>query len=300
MLSNLNYLYSLRNHLRLDSVVEDDLIRELQGHLEDRSQELREAGLPKEEAGENAAKLLGSPRIIAQQIYEVYSQGSWQQTLFAALPHLLITLLFVMRWWHNTVCLSAILIAVISTVIYGWYHGKPTWLFPWLGYLLLPVIVAGALLFYLPGGWVWFAAVAYILTALFFLILVIKQILERDWHFVSLTLLPIPIILGWVIALSIGNRFQLYEYINESASTIGLTFAILALTAAIFIRVKQRWIKAGILVTPEVLILAIVALASKNAIDFWGWLLLTLLAFLLLLGPALLEHKVRNKLTTNH
>ncbi len=300
MLTNLNYLNSLKSYLRVDPAIKDDLIREIEGHLEDKSLELKESGFTDKDATETAEQLFGAPWIIAQQIYEVYSQGGWRQALFAALPHLLIALLFAMRWWHNTIWLSVVILAVISTVIYGWCHGKPTWLFPWLGYLLVPVVVAGVLLIYLPGDWTWFAILAYVPIALFLLISVILQTLKRDWLFVSLMLLPVPIVLGWVVALSIGNKFMEYEQIREAAPWIAFSFVILALTVATFIRVRRRWLKTGALLAPEILILVVLALANKDAINFWGWLVLTLLALFFLLGPALLERKAGEKTIADH
>ena len=299
-MASFNYLSSFKSYLRLDHELADNLIRELHGHLDDSCRELQESGLSEEEATETAAQFLGSPRLIARQIYEVYSQGNWRQAFFAALPHFLVALLFAMHWWQSTIWLPAILVAVIGTVIYGWHHGKPTWLFPWLGYLLMPVIIVGVLLVYLPGGWTWFVALTYVPVALLILIWAIRQTLKRDWMFVSLMLLPVPIVLGWVLTLSIGNRFLGYERIYEAAPWIALSFAVLALTVTTFIRTRQRWIKAGTLLAPEILILSAVAVASKSVINFWVWLLLILLTLFLLLGPALLERKVRGKLLENH
>jgi len=293
MTAKLNYLDSLKNCLRLDPTVESGLIRELHAHLEDKSQELRESGFSEEEATEAAAQFLGSPQLVAQQMYEVYSQGSWRQALFAALPHFLIALLFALYCWQSTTWLVAILFIATCVVIYGWCHGKPAWLFPWLGYCLIPIVVAGILLIYLPGGWAWFAALAYAPLALFVLVLVTKLTIKRDWLFASLMLLPVPVVLGWMLALGIGDRYLGYERLYEAAPWIALSFAVLTVTVATFIRIRQRWAKAGALLTPEILVLVILALASQNAISFWGWLFLTLLSLVLLLSPALIERKIR-------
>ena len=297
MLAKFNYLDSLKNYLRLNPVTESDIIREIDTHLEDKSQELRKSGLSEEEASETAIHFMGPPRLIAKQIYEVYSQGSWRQAFYAALPHFLIALLFALQWWQSTIWVSAILFVVISVVIYGWCHGKPDWLFPWLGYCLIPVLIAGFLLIYLPGGWAWLAALAYIPLALFVIVSITKQTIKRDWLFASLMLLPIPIVLGWILALGKGdsllNGFLRYEQLYEAAPWVALSFVFLAITVATFIRIKQRWAKVGILIILEILILTLVASAIKNSISFWGWLLLISLSSLLLLSPILLERKIR-------
>ena len=288
-----NYFSNLKNQLRIDPGVESSVIRELDAHLEDKSQDLRESGLHEDEAVETATQLLGSPRLVARQMYEVYSQGSWRQAFFAALPHLLVATLFALHWWQSTIWLLALLGAVICVVIYGWCHGKPAWLFPWLGYCLTPVIVVGTLLINLPGGWAWLAAIIYAPLALITIFLVTKQTIKRDWLFASLMFLPVPAVLGWRLALGVEDMFYWYERLYDAALWIALSFVVLAVTVTTFIRIKQRWAKAGALLMPEVLVLAIVALVSKNSISFWFWLFLTLLSLFLLLSPALLERKIR-------
>ena len=293
MPTKLNYTDSLKDYLRLDTTIESNVVRELNAHLEDKSHELIESGLSEEEATATAAKLLGSSRVVAKQMYEVYSQGSWRQALFAALPHLLVATLFAMHFWQNAFWLVGMLGAIAGAVIYGWCHGKPAWLFPWLGYCLIPVLAVGILLIYLPGGWAWFAATAYIPLALLVIFSATKQTIKKDWLFASLMLLPIPIVLGWMLALELEDKLIWQEQLFEFASPIALSFAVLALTVVTFIRIRQRWAKVGALLTLEVLTLVMIGLGGKSAIGFGGWLILVLLALLLLLGPALLERKIR-------
>ena len=293
MLSKSSYTDSLKDYLRLEPTIKSDVVRELNTHLEDKSHELIESGLSEEEASVTAAKLLGSPRIVAKQMYEVYSQGSWRQALFAALPHLLVAALFALHFWQDTLWLLGIISAVAGSVIYGWCHGKPAWLFPWLGYCLTPVITVGILLIYLPGNWTWVAAIAYIPLALLVIVPVTKQTIRKDWLFASLMLLPIPIVLGWILALEFEDTIIWYGQLQEFASLIALSFAVLALTVATFIRIRQRWAKVGALLTLEIFILVIVTLGGNSAIGFGGWLLLVLLSLVLVLGPALLERKMR-------
>lgn len=293
MTAKLSYLDNLKDYLRVDPATESDVVRELDAHLEDKSQELRESGFSEEEATEAAVQFLGSPQLVARQMYEVYSQGNWRQALFAALPHFLIAALFALHCWHSTTWPLAILVAVIGVVIYGWCHGKPAWLFPWLGYCLIPVLAVGTLLIYLPGNWAWLAAAAYVPLALLVLVSVTKQTVKRDWLFASLMLLPIPIVLSWILALGIKDGLLRYEHVYDTSPWIALSFAVLAVTAATFIRIRQRWAKAGALLIPQILLLLIVASSGKYAVSFWAWVLLILLCLFLLVGPALLERKIR-------
>jgi len=293
MPTKLKYIDGLKHDLRLDATIEANVVRELNAHLEDKSHELIESGLSEKEANATALKLLGSPRIVSKQMYEVYSQGSWRQAIFAALPHLLVAALFAMHCWKNTFWLIGLLVAIAGSVIYGWSRGKPTWLFPWLGYCLIPVMAVGILLIYLPGSWTWFAATAYIPLALLVIFAITKQTIKKDWLFASLMLLPIPIVLGWMLALELEDKAIWNAQLYEFAPLIALSFAVLALTVAAFIRIRQRWAKVGALLTLEILIIVIVGLGGNSTIGFGGWLILVLLALLLLLGPALLERRMR-------
>jgi len=293
-----NYTDNLKDHLRLDTTIENNVVREIRTHIEDKKHELIESGLSEKEAAVAATHLMGSPELVARQIYEVYSQGSWLQAIFAALPHLLVAAFFALHWWQSTFWLIGILAVVVVCVIYGWLHGKPAWLFPWLGYCLLPVIAVGILLVYLPGGWAWLAASAYVPLALLIVFSVTKKITRKDWVFASLMLLPVPIMFGWILALWIlalegNNGFLSHEQLYEFAPLIALSFAVLALTVAAFIRVRQRWLKVGVLLMLEILVLALMAVSGKSSINPGGWLGLLLLSVILLLGPALLERKIR-------
>jgi hypothetical protein len=293
-----NYTDYLKGRMRLDSATESNVVREISTHIEDKKHELIESGLSERQATVATNRLMGSPELVARQIYEVYSQGSWVQAIFAALPHLLVAAFFALHWWQNTLWLLGILIATIGTVLYGWFHGKPAWLFPWLGYCLMPVIAVGILLIYLPGGWAWLAASAYIPLALIIIFSVTKKITRKDWVFASLMLLPVPIMLGWILvlwmlALEHQNGFLSHEQLYEFAPLIALSFAVLALTVTAFIRVRQRWLKVGVLLTLEIFVLIIMAVGGKSLINLVGWLGLILLAVIIVLGPALMERKIR-------
>jgi hypothetical protein len=289
----LSYLSELRDYLKLDPSVKDEFLLELSSHMEDRSRELMKAGLPDSEAKLQALKSLGPAKLIARQIYEVYSQGTWKQALGSALPHVLIALLFALRLLPTMAGLITVAALSMATVIYGWCHGKPAWLFPWLGVLLTPAIIVGIMLIYVPSGFMWFAALTYIPLAALVLIMVTKQTLKRDWLFISLMLLPVPLVLGWLLAFTLEAAYFNAEQVYRAGTWIGLSNAILALTVIVFMRVKQRWLKIWVLIAPEILVITIVVLNSGSSLRFWGWLLLSLLALALILGPAFLEKRAK-------
>jgi len=289
------YLDDVRDNLRLDLASETEVIRELQTHIEDKVEEMKADGLSEEEATKVCLRVFGSAKLVARQIYEAHSQGSWQQALMASLPHFLFALLFALNWWQGIGWLAVTLGLILSTAIYGWWRGRPIWLFPWLGYSLIPVIVAGILLIYLPRGWSWLAIVVYVPLALWLICLVAIQTIKRDWLYIALTLLPIPIIIGWFLA--VGKEGQLLalslDQIQQSARWIGLSFLALGATVAAFVRLRQRWLKVMLLFVSGFLTLIMVVCYAGGRLSLTAFLVLTFFMLGLLLVPALLERRLR-------
>ena len=291
-----HYLESIGDSLRLDPLAKREVIRELETHIEDRLDELQESGLSEEEAADTCVKLLGSAKQLARQMYEAYSQGTWRQTLLASMPHLLFGLIFVLNWWQGIGWLLIMLVLILSMVVYGWGHGKPTWLFPWLGYSLLPVVVAGLFLLYLPQGWSWLAILLYIPFALWLLYSITVQTIKKDWLYSSLMFFQVPIIVGWFIAVGQEGRFSEFslERLRDFAPWIGLSFLALAATVAAFIRLRQRWLKVIVLFVSGLLTLTIVVYNADGQLSLPAFLVLILVMFGLFLTPALLERKMRH------
>jgi len=291
-----HYLDSIRYNLRLDPSSEQEVTSELETHINDRLQELRQAGLSEEEAADTCIKLLGSAKLIARQIYEAPSQGTWRQALLASMPHLLFGLLFALNWWQGIGWLLVMLVLVLGVAVYGWWHGKPAWLFPWLGYSLLPVVVAGLLLLCLPKGWSWVAIVIYIPLALWLLYRVTVQTIKRDWLYSSLMLFPIPIIIGWFIAVRLEGRFPEFsiERLYDYAPRIGLSFLVLAAAVAAFIRLRKRWLRVAILIISGLLTLTLVAGYAWSQLGLHTFLVLIILMLSIFLIPALLERRIRH------
>jgi hypothetical protein len=289
------YLENIKSNSKLGNPDEIEIISELEAHIEDRLQELTEAGLSEEEAVRTCLGQMGSTKLVARQIYEAYSQGSWKQVLLASMPHLLFGVLFALNWWQHLAWLSGLLVLILFTTACGWWHGRPTWVFPWLGYTLLPVLAVGILLIYLPRGWSLLAIPVYIPLALWWLFHIIHQTARRDWLLSSLMLLPIPIIIGWFLAISPGARFNEYslQRIDYFAPSIGVSFLILALTIAAFIRLRQRWLRKTLLILSGLLTLALVAYYTSGRLNMLTSLGLMLVMWGVFLGPPLLEWGLR-------
>lgn len=297
MMSLSQYLDSVRDNLRLDAVSERNIISELETHIEDEIEEMRGAGLSEEEAANTCLKLLGSAKLVARKIYEVHSQGTWRQALMASMPHLLFALLFALNWWQGVSWLAITLGIILSTAIYGWCRGRPVWLFPWLGYLLLPVVAAGLSLLYLPKGWSWLAILIYLPLALWLVFSVTVQTLKRDWLYTALTLLPVPTIIGWFLAVENDGKFPepSLEHIRQFAPWIGLSFLTLAVAAAAFVRLRQRWLRVALLIISGLLTLIMIAWYAEGRVGLPSLLALTLIMVGLLPSLALVEQRVRHR-----
>jgi hypothetical protein len=273
-----HYLNRFKASLKIDQVVRDGVADELSAHLEDKTRELEDEGLSRDEAYKLAIQSLGSPELVAQQVYETHSQGSWKDAFFSALPHFVVALLFTSYYWQNAVALSLTLILTVGTAIYGWHRGKPIWLFPWLGYYLTPVVVTGILLLNLPQGWGWIAALIYIPLALFALIHIMRQTGRRDWLYASLMLAPMPVIFSWFLSLGTGSEFMTSDVwmtrLQAKAPWIVISFIALAAGTIAFIRLRPRKSKILSLLVPPVAILAAVTWVGRGSIDAWGWLIL--------------------------
>ena len=299
-------LNSIRVHLRLDSHSEAQILRELSTHLEEEIQDLKESGLPEAEAAETATERFGSPRAIAQEMYRVHSKGSWAQACLAAFPHLLIALMFCFHLWQNGNCILAISVAVTTVAIYGWWRGKPTWFYPWLGYSLVPILIGGllstlvigqALAFLLwgkgspPSLWAWLAVLAYVPLGLWIIRSVTVRVVRRDWIYGSLMALPLPVLGAWL--WSFFKEGRLLEYDRQKLESVDpglvLAFLALALSAVAFVRLRGRLLKFGALALATLVVPMMILFGSRNGIDPTGLLLIALFMIGFLLLPALLE-----------
>ena len=234
----------------MDPASEKDVIHELETHVEDSCQELQNAGLSEDEALEKCLTRLGSAKIVARRMYEANNQGSWRQALLAALPHLIFAIIFALKWWVDINILPIMFVVILGIAIYGWYHGKPYWLFPWLSYSLFPVAAAGVSLLYLPAAWSWVTLALYIPVVLWLLSFITIKFIRRDWIYSALMLLPASAFVGWFMAAGQKSSFPglKIDFMYNFAPWTGLTFMVLAISVASFIRLRQRWLRITALI----------------------------------------------------
>lgn len=290
------YLEEIKCNSRLDDVEQTQIISELETHIEEKVQDLIESGLSEEEAVRTCLGQMGTRKQVSRQIYEAYSQGSWKQVLLASMPHILFAGIFSLNWWQHIGWLSLVLVLITATTVYGWWHGKPTWVFSWLGYSLLPVLAVGLLLIYLPKGWSLLTIPVYLPLALWWLFHIISQTSKKDWIFSSLMLLPIPIIIGWFLAISPEGKLTeiSQERLYYFAPWIAVSFIALALTIAMFIRLRQRWLRKGLLAISGLMTLALIVRYTTGNLTMFTFLGLMLVMWGVLLLPSLMEQWLRS------
>ncbi|MCX7912030.1 MAG: permease prefix domain 1-containing protein [Dehalococcoidales bacterium] len=290
------FLESIRDAAKLSPAEESNILGELKTHIEDEVQELMEAGLTEEEAVKKCLGRMGNAKLIARQVYETYSQGSWKQVLLASMPHLLFGLLFVLNWWHYLGWLSLALVLILAIAVYGWVRGKPTWLFPWLGYCLIPVLAVGITLLYIPRGWSFLVLLVYFPLALWWVLKIIVQATRRDWLLTTLMLMPLPVVAGWFLVISPSARISehIFARLYLFAPWIGLSFFMMAATIAVFIRLRQRWLRIGLLAISGIFTLGLVVYYGLGRLDMTVFFGLTLVMWGVFVAPLLLERYLKH------
>jgi hypothetical protein len=290
------YLDNVKNNLTMEASDEMEVISELSDHIEDEIQELKQHGFRDEEAACMSIRLLGSAKMVAHQIYEAHSQGSWQQALFACLPHVLFGLVFLLNWWRGIGAVLIMLVLIVGTSVYGWWRHKSSWLFPWLGYSLLPVVAAGLSLLYLPRALAWIAVLVYIPLALWLILRIVSQTIKRDWVYISLMFLPIPVILSWFLAagLRLGFSGFIFDRMSYFGPWIGTSFLALALAVVSFTRVRKRWLKIAVLFITSVTTIALIYFYAWGQIDLVSLLLLIIFLCSIFFIPALLANGAKS------
>jgi len=305
------YLEAIRYRLRLDPLSEREIVRELCTHIEDRVQELREAGLSQDEAIQLATEHFGHPEAIAGEMYRVHSKGTWTVALLAAMPHLFVALFFAFHLWHNLGWLVAGMISMLAISAYGWQHGRPSWSYTWLGYSLMPILIAsvaslyalGNALLHLLGGsgpgpnpWVLIGIFAYIPLSVWLLVSFVTKAVRRDWLYGSLMLLPLPAIGCWAFALyRASSLFETHgQYLENFAPWIALSFLTVVMSVAVFFRVERRYLRAFSLAAAGLLVVFIAAQAGPNVLGLLGLVVAALLSVAFLFSPALLENRIRH------
>jgi hypothetical protein len=109
-------------------------------------------------------------------------------------------------------------------------------------------------------------------------------------------LLPVPIVIGWYLAISSSGKFteDSLERVYYFAPWIGLSFMVLALTIAAFIRLRQRWLRVSLLAASGLATLSLIVYYATGRLNNLAFLGPVMVMWGVLLFPPLLERRLRN------
>lgn len=304
-----DYLDDIRSHLHLDAVTEKRVISELYTYFEERVEELQQTGVSERDATSTAIESFGRARVVARLMYEAHSRGNWIEAVLTSVPYLIIAGLFVTHLWHHPIVAPIAFISIVCVTLFGWWHGKPNWLYSWIGFSLLPLLIIGftsrfiveqamSVLLWnygtLPGVLSWLLLSTFYLLSLWIIIRTTIRVVKRDWILASLMLVPLPIFGSWLFSIEqAGSLFQgTGAMLQQWDAPMALALVLLGVTSATFIRLRQRVLKVGALITVGSSSLAMVGHNFWGDLGLFGLLAMSFLMLVFLLIPALIESRI--------
>jgi hypothetical protein len=263
------YLKEVRTHLHLDSKTENRVLSEISAHFQDKVSELEREGFTRAAAEREAVSSFGEAPSIARLMYEAFSRGSWVDAFMSVQPHFIAAALFATHYWNNPFVLGAALACITLITILGWRNGSPAWMYSWAGYAFFPLLIV-AILFRHPMAqtlrfvfmgvgapvtlWALAGLVAYFAAVSWLMMWAVVKVAKRDWLFVSLMLLPLPVLGIWALAVEQSGN-PMFTYVREAVpvyavwdSSLAFFCFVLGVTSTVFIRARQRILKAGAII----------------------------------------------------
>jgi hypothetical protein len=303
------YLDDVRSHLHLDPAVENQIIGELHTYFQDKILELQENGIPLDEAAKEAMKSFGRTKVLARLMYEAYSKGNWAEALLSALPHIIVAGLFFSHLWYHPILAPITFAMIVCVTLFGWWYGKPNWLYSWIGYALLPLIIGGyafypaleqaaSFIFWgngsLPDIATLLLICAFFILSLWVIIGTTMRVVKRDWILASLMLVPLPILGSWLFNIErMGGLFQGgYPVFHQWDIPMSLVLSVLATASTAFVRLRKRILKGIALMTLAFISMTIIGHILWEDQGFFGLLATSILSLLFLISPRILETRM--------
>ena len=204
-----DYLHSLARRLHLEPNQEQDIILELEGHLEDKAADLEAGGLDRDAALRIAVEEMGAPETVASGMYAVHSPGVWRDVMLAIIPHFLLAALFALHLWSHYFLVALLLIGIALVTWRNWRAGNPSkWSYSWMGYTLAAPALSWllSLIALAYGGWTLVTTGSLPFNVVLFVLLIgyvpfsmwivfgaARKVMQRDWLLASLTALSLPL-----------------------------------------------------------------------------------------------------------
>ena len=301
------YLDSLAQRLHLEPSEEQDILLELEGHLEDKAAELESQGMDRQTALQLAVQEMGAPEPVADGMYKVHSPVVWRDMALATVPHFLLAALFALHLWSHYFLVALLAIGIALVTWRNWRAGNPSkWSYSWMGYSLAAPILSWllSLIALGYGGWTLVTTGSLPFNVILFVLLigyvpfsfwivfgVVRKVIRRDWLLASLTALPFPFLTSWVLFLNWqgglwtdhGERFE------SSDTARAFIFLALAVTTAIFLRIGPRLIRIGLLTITTAILVVITVASLPVSLGVVAVLMMIVASVVFLLSPAVLE-----------
>jgi hypothetical protein len=308
-----NYLHSLAHRLHLEPGEEQDIILELEGHLEDKAAELEAQGVDRESALRLAVEEMGAPESVASAMYRVHSPGAWRDVLLATIPHFLLAALFALHLWSQYFLVTLILIGIALVTWRNWRKGNPSkWSYTWMGYTLAAPILSWllSLITLGYGGWtlvttgrlpfnvvLFFLLIGYVPFSMWIVFGVVRKVIRRDWLLASLTALPFPFLTSFVLFLDWhgGLWSDHAERIQSTDTARACIFLALAVTTAVFFKVGPRMLRIGLLAITTAILVIITAGSLPVSLSILAVLMMIVASVVFLLSPAVLDSQLNRR-----
>jgi hypothetical protein len=299
------YFRDLWHHLRFsDRAAANDIVRELETHLEDRVQALRARGIDERAAVQVTLRNLGRPETLAH-LMRVHAGARWTDTCVGATAPLIVAFLVGSGFWARPIAVVPLAMAIIAVTLWGLWQGRPPWFYPWAGVALTLPVIAGYLAFLvlrsnvqeLPSNLSAGIMLGLTAPALFFAIGAIVMagsiavVVRRDWLDASVLLSPMP---GVMTAIIAAHRGTLGSSPGESSSwspLIALSYVFLALATIAVLRARTRGLKIAAIAFGVIASLSVISLLDGQDVQPLALLLRSAAVVAFLLSPALLPRQ---------
>ena len=263
MLDTDKYVDVLSRHIKLQPTKKQDIICELENHLEDRTSDLEKRGLHREEAQSLALKQMGDPVALARLMQEVHSFITLKELGLAVVPHFLLAGLIAFQLCDQFLTVALTLSFIAAVTWSSWCSGNPRpWTYPWMGFSLAAPGIFTLMIVLSPGKSIdlpWAGSglqlnpylnvllCAYFLTSLWFAVRVVLKVVRHDWGLVAFSSWPIALLTGWALLAQwreVPMAAQVGSIEGNELSWIIAFLTIAAVTAG-FLKFGRRPLKIG-------------------------------------------------------
>ncbi len=253
----------LSRNIRLQPGKKNEIILEIEGHLEDKASDLADRGVRREAAKRLALQQMGDPAVLAGHMQEVHTSVGLKEVGLAVIPHFLITGLVAFGLCDSILAVALTLAVIAGVAWLTWRHGSPSiWSHSWLGFTLAAPAIFVLMLVLGPGKSLqsllgissypvslsliklfW----GYVGVTLWVMVRVVYRVVGYDWLLVAFSGIPVSVLTAWVLVaqwLDPSWKAPLALAGLPGALWIMVFLSIAAITAA-FLKFGRRHLRVG-------------------------------------------------------